>query len=137
MAAEKGNRYAAKYDNGEMDKIIADLLDYAENAKSIHLAPWCRKNKVSKAWLNNTAEHYPDFKAAIAEARHILAGKIVNSSFYGEGNATVGMTYLPVYDDDFVKWLEKKAEMNKIAQPQAQNQGTVNKILEQELKVES
>jgi hypothetical protein len=137
MAAELGNRYAAKYDNGEMEKIIVDLLDYAQNAKSIHLAPWCYKHGYSRKWLYATAQHYPEFNEALAEAKHLLSAKIVDTSFYGEGNATVGMAYLPVYDEDFVKWLEKKAEMNKVSQPQAQNQGTVNKILEQELKVEA
>jgi hypothetical protein len=133
MAAELGNRYAAKYDNGEMEKIIIDLLDYAQNAKSIHLAPWCYKHGYSRKWLYEIAKTYPKFDEALTEARHLLSAKILDTSFYGEGNATVGMAYLPVYDEDFVKWLEKKAEMNKISQPQAQNQGAFNEWKKQQI----
>ena len=117
-----------------MDEIIESLLDYAENAKSIHLAPWLRKNGKSKAWLSKTAAHYPKLKEAIEEAKYLLSGKIVNSSFYGEGNATVGMTYLPVYDKDFRDLLKWKAEIAKELPAKEEAKGAFNSWKDNQLE---
>lgn len=117
MAAAKGNRYAAKYDNGEMDKICEKLLHWAEHSKSIHFASFCRKElKKSKKWLRETAEHYPKLAETIEEAREILSAKIVDSCFRDKEsgvNATFGSQYLPIYDDDFKTLLEWKANNAK------------------------
>lgn len=119
MAAAKNNDYTLKrkvnpqYTKEQLQAIADDLLDYAETSKSIHLAPWCRGRKKSKAWLNELVNRHPVMKEAHAEAKHILAGKVLNASFYGGGNATVGMTYLPVYDNDFKDMLEWKANLSK------------------------
>jgi len=111
MAAAKGNRYAAKYDNGKMEVLIESLLDHCANAKSIHLASWCRSKGISKSWLSETAQHYPQLKEAMIVANELLSEKIVNTSFYGKGNATVGMQYIGVYDTDFRKYQEWKEDI--------------------------
>jgi len=119
MAAEKGNDYTLKrkvnpqYTEKQLQELAEDLLNYVETSKSIHLAPWCRKHKKSTSWLNKLAETQPIIAAAHAEAKALLAAKVLNSSFYGEGNATVGMAYLPVYDQDFRKYQEWKSSLGK------------------------
>ena len=119
MAAAKGNNYTLKrkvnpqYTEEQLEDLANDLLDYAENAKSIHLAPWCRKQGKSTSWLNKLVEDHEIIKAAHKHAKELLSAKVVNSCFYGEGNATVGMAYLPVYDKDFRAMLEWKAKLAK------------------------
>jgi len=133
MAAKKGNDYTLKrkvnpqHTKEQLKAIAEDLLDYAENAKSIHLAPWCRRQKKSKAWLNNLALTHPEIKQAHMEAKDLLAAKVLNSSFYGEGNATVGMAYLPVYDKDFRDLLEWKAGLQK--QTQDEIKATADEVI--------
>ena len=117
MAASKGNDYTLKrkvnpqYTPEELLALAADLLDYAETSRSIHLAPWCRKQKKSMSWLNKIAEDHPEMAEAHVQAKELLAAKVVNSSFYGDGNATVGLAYLPVYDKDFKDCMAWKASL--------------------------
>jgi hypothetical protein len=119
MAAAKGNDYTLKrkvrpqYTKKQIEDIAASLLDYAENSKSIHLAPWCRKQEKSTCWLNELASRHPEIKEAHKQAKVLLGAKVLNSSFYGEGNASVGMAYLPVYDKEFKDLLEWKARLNQ------------------------
>ena len=119
MAAAKGNDYTLKrkvspqYTQEQLQEIAEDLLDYAENSKSIHLAPWCRKKGFCLSWLNKLADYHPIIKDAHNQAKELLGGKVLNSSFYGEGNATVGMAYLPIYDKDFKDLKEWLAKLNK------------------------
>jgi hypothetical protein len=128
------NRFGAKYDDPKvMQEIIDDLLTYVHESTSIHLSTWCYKKGFSRQWLYETAKNYPNFAEALQVAKNILAGKVLDTSFLGGGNSTVGMAYLPVYDKEFVSWLEKKAEMNKVSQPQAQNQGAFNDWKKQQL----
>jgi len=101
-------------------------LDYAENSKSIHLAPWCRKKKKSMSWLNELTKTHVEMKAAHKHAKELLSAKVLNSSFYGEGNATVGMTYLPVYDEDFKALLKWKAEIQKEQPKEPENKCAFN-----------
>lgn len=137
MGAPKGNRYAAKYDDGKMDELIEDLLDYAENAKSIHLAKWCRKHGFSKKWLNETAKHYPELEEAIEVAHDLIAQKIVDSSFWDKEsgvNATFGHNYLAVYDKDFKALLKWKAELAKEMPSRDINKEPFNEWKEQQKK---
>ena len=119
MAAAKGNDYTLQrkvnpqYTEKQLQAIADDLLDYAETSKSIHLAPWCRKQKKCMSWLNEMAKDHEIIAHAHKHAKELLGAKVVNSSFYGEGNATVGMAYLPVYDQDFRDLLEFKASLAK------------------------
>lgn len=132
MAAEPGNKYAEVWTDEELSKLIEDLLDYAENAKSIHLAPWCRKHGFSQSWLHLTKKRHPILNEAVEKARELLSAKIVNSSFYGEGNAVVGMAYLPVYDDEFRELLKWKAEIQKELPQKEQNKCSFNEWKEQQ-----
>ena len=115
MSAPKKNRFAAKYDQGEIEKICDQLLDWAETAKSIHLSNFCRKIlKKSRKWLYETAEHYPLLKETIIEAKELISCKIVDASFYDKTvNAYAGLAYLPVYDSDYKDLLKWKAEISK------------------------
>lgn len=140
MAAEKGNRYAANrkinptYTEEQIVELAADMVDWAETSKDIHLAGWALKHNKSPCWFNYLVDNYPLLKEAKEEAEALLGRKILNLSFYDkEVNAYVGMKYLSRYDKDYLALVKVLAEMNKVSQPQAQNQGTVNKILEQEL----
>jgi hypothetical protein len=122
MVAAKGNDYTLKrkvnpqYTQEQLQAIADDLLDYAEKAKSIHLAPWCRKQKKSLSWLNELAKDHEVIKDAHKQAKELLGAKVVNSSFYGEGNATVGLKYLPIYDKDFKNLLEWQAKIAKASE---------------------
>lgn len=113
MAAAKGNRYAAKYSDKEMQAICHKLIEWAANSKELHFASFAFKElKKSKSWLLMTAEHYPQLKEAIEEAKELLAAKMVNLSFYNKQvNAYTGLAYLPVYDKDYKAMLEWKAKL--------------------------
>jgi len=113
MAAEKDNDYSRKYRDAEIKAFCDDLLDWAENAKDLHIIGWSRKQKKSRGWINWLAKTYPKFGEAKEDAMELLGRKLLNSSFFGEGNATVGLAYLPVYDKDFRDLLEWKAKINK------------------------
>ena len=65
------------------------------------------------SWLNKIAEDHEVMAEAHKHAKELLGAKVVNSSFYGEGNATVGMAYLPIYDKDFMELLKIRADMAK------------------------
>ncbi len=129
MPAEIDNKYACKYDDIEIEKLCSDLLDWAENAKDIHICGWTRKQKKTKSWLNWLSDHYPKFKEAKDEAMRLLGRKLLNASFYGSGNATVGMGYLPVYDEEFRELLKWKAEISKDITYREQNRCIFNNEL--------
>ena len=119
MAAAKGNNYTLKrkvspqYTVKQLEALANDLLHYAETSKSIHLAPWTRGKGFSLSWLNFLSKDHEIMRQAHSQAKELLAAKVLNSSFYGQGNATVGMAYLPVYDQDFRALLEYKASLAK------------------------
>ena len=117
MTAKKENRYAAKYDKGEMDKICEELLDWAENSRSIHFSNFCRKAlKKSRKWLYATAVHYPKLQETIEEAKELLAAKLVDACWHSSEsgvNAAFGVQYLPIYDSEFKDLIKWKAEINK------------------------
>ena len=62
MVAAKGNNYVMKRKRNpqrtdeQVDKLCAELLDYAKNARSIHLAPFCYERGYSLSWLSKYAE---------------------------------------------------------------------------------
>lgn len=123
MAAPKGNRYAEMrldnpaYTPEQIKELCEDLLNWAENEQDLRIIGWARKHERTKQWINHLANTYPEtFGVAHKHALELLGRKMLNSSFYGNGNATVGMQYLPVYDLEFKAWLKEKAEMNKSTQ---------------------
>jgi len=134
--AHKGNEYAKKWHdpkknklNVTMDELIEDLLDYCENSKSIHLAPWCRSHGFSKNWLLDTAKHYPELDYALTEAKELLSSKIANRSFWDKENGTnasFGVQYLPIYDKEFRELLKWKAEIAREQQKAPENQAPFN-----------
>ncbi len=126
MAAAKGNDYAKKHTVKEIEKLSNDILDWAESAKDIHLAGWARKHKKTTPWTNWLANNYPIFKAAKDEALILLGRKILNASFYGSGNASVGMGYLPIYDKDYRALLKWKAEISKEQPRTVDSKGAFN-----------
>lgn len=117
MAAAKGNKYACKYTDKDMQEICDKLLDWAENSKSIHLANFTRKVMgKSKQWLDATAEHYPQLAEAKEEAMDLIAAKMVDACYRDKEsgvNATFGEKYLPVYDKEYKALLEWKALLAK------------------------
>jgi len=142
MAAEPDNKYSQKYTPELINELCNELLEFAVEDKTVNFVEFARRKKKTQSWLNRMAEDYSDFEDAYTSAKELLATKLVKTSLYGDDkypnfNGTHAMNWMRVYSktyQDYEKW---KAEINKVSQPQSQNQGTVNKILEQELKVES
>ena len=138
MVAAKGNNYTLKrkknpqHTEEQIELLIKDLLDWAENAKDIHITGWTRKQKKTRPWLNELAERHPKMKEAYQEAMALLGRKVLNSSFYGEGNATVGMQYLPIYDSDFKELLKWKAEIQKEQVSEEKSKSAVIEYLKQQ-----
>lgn len=115
MAAAKNNRYHEVWTIEKRKELIKDLLDWALNAKDIHLASYAyKRQKKSRSWLNMMVDSYPEIKEAHETAKSLLAAKILNASFYNQANAYVGMNYLPVYDKDYKDFLEWKATISKL-----------------------
>ena len=119
MVAAKNNDYtlnrkvSPQYTKKQIEELAEDLLKWAESAKDIHMSGWARKHKKTPSWLHELARNHPEMKVAKDEAMILLGRKVLNSSFYGQGNATVGMAYLPIYDKDFKAMLEWKANLTK------------------------
>lgn len=116
MAAPKGHRYQAKYDEKEIKKLCDSILIFAEKERSAHFATWARKQKKTPSWINGLAKNYPVFKQAYEDAKELMASKLLNSSIYQDDekfNATHAMTYLPVYDKNFREYLEWKAKLTQ------------------------
>ena len=135
MGAHKNNKYAQKYSEDDMKIICDSLVDYAANAKSIHLAPWCYKQGHSKSWLSETARHYPQLAEALVTAKELLAAKIVNLSFYDKSvNAYAGIQYLPIYDSDYKDLLKWKAEISKEQIKPPENKCIFNKTMDEAKK---
>ena len=135
MAAHKNNRYAAKYDKGEMEKICESLLDWAENSRSIHFANFSRKViKKSTKWLLATAEHYPQLREAIDEAKEIISGKLVDSCVYVDDpkfNPTAAQNFLPLYSKEWKEHLKWKAEISKEQPTKEEHKAIFNEAIKQ------
>jgi hypothetical protein len=141
MAAAKGNKYTEKrkvnpqYTEAQIAKLCEELLDYAENDKSIFFASFCRRKGHGRPWLAKLCDHHPKLKEAYAEAKALMAEKVGNLSFYDKTvNAYVGMKYLGVYDSeyrDYQKWL---AEISKEQPMREQAKGLFNEWKEDQLK---
>jgi len=122
MAAHKGNGYAKIWTDDKLKVLIDDLLDYAENSRSAHFAPWARKHGKTKSWINRLVEDYPVFAAAYADAKDLMAGKLVNSSIYQDDpnfNGTHAMSYQALYNKEWRDFLKFKAEIGKDAEAKA------------------
>jgi len=119
LAAAKGNSYTInrkehpQYTPEQIQELADDLIEWADTAKDIHIAGFSRKHKKTTGWLHHLAETHEVMAKAKDEAMVLLGKKVLNSSFYGTGNATVGMAYLPIYDKDFKALLEWKASLAK------------------------
>lgn len=119
MAAHKGNKYACKYTEKQMKKLCDELRTWAYSSNAIHLTTFAyEKLKRTKPYLYMLAEHYPEMKEALEDARQILAQKIVNSCYNSNDkesvvNASFGEKYLPIYDEEYKALLEWKALIGK------------------------
>lgn len=119
MVAAKQNNYTLKRKRWpqrteeEVDKLCSDLLDYARNARSIHLANFCHDRHFTNSWLSELAARNEKVGKALSQAKELLACKVLNASFYGEGNPTVGLKYLPVYDQEYKAHLKWESDLTK------------------------
>ena len=102
-----------QYTKEQIQELADDLIEWADTAKDIHIAGWSRKHKKTTPWLHELCKLHPQIAKAKDEAMVLLGKKVLNSSFYGQGNATVGMAYLPIYDKDFKALLEWKAKLSQ------------------------
>lgn len=113
MAAAKDNSYALKYTPEVLEKLGEELMDFAENDKSIHFARFCRRHKRSKQWLLDLSRYHPEFAEYYQIARELMSAKITDLSFYDKEsgvNASFGEKNLFRYDDDWnnnMKWKEE------------------------------
>jgi hypothetical protein len=125
MAAAKGNDYTLKrkwrpqYTQAQLEILAEELLDHAQNSKSIHLASWCRAKGFGITWLCELAKTHEIIATAYVQAKELLSEKVLNASFFGGANATVGLAYLPVYDLEYKSMLKWKSALP--AEAQAEN----------------
>lgn len=122
MAAKKGNNYTLKRKvnpqrtEADIDKLCEELLDFAENNRSIHFAKFCRKKGFSKQWLLETCSRHPKLAAAYDEAKELMAAKVIDLSFYDKEsgvNANFGEKNLFRYDKEWKEHLKWKASLSR------------------------
>ena len=120
MAAKKGNNYSAlrkknpTYTDQQIQDIIDHLLEWAHNGKGIYLASYIYENyKKSENWLLNLADHHPEMKPAIDQAKELIGGKVANHCFEGDKNSAFGEKILPIYSKLYRAETERKASLAK------------------------
>jgi len=117
MAAEKGNKYACKYTEKEMNALCLELVEWSHNSKSIHMASFTyEKFRKPRRYLYDMAEHYPQLKEALEQVKEILAMKMANACYNSNEsgvNAVFGEKYLPIYNTDYKELLAWKAQLSK------------------------
>jgi len=128
MAAAKGNKYCEnrrknpQYTQPQIDKLIEDLLEYANSPNGLYLATFTyEKYKRPAQWLSNLGEHHPDVKEALRVAHDLIAGKIATHCWIGDRNATFGEKILPMY-------CNKYKALKKELQNKEENKATVIEI---------
>ena len=144
MAAEKDNKYALKNTPERLKEIGEDLIDFAENDRSIHFARFCRKYKRTRQWLLDLCKQHPEFKDYYQLAKELMSAKITDLSFYdreSQVNAGFGRDNLFRYDDEWVAHMEWKAKLSQQTSEQikttfsemskAIQDGTILKLLTQ------
>jgi len=116
MAAKKNNKYAAKYSEADIDNLCEELMDFAENHKSIFFVKFCRMKGFRKQWLGQMCDHHPKLKEAYAEAKELMAAKIGDLCLYDKEsgvNANFGKDNLFRYDKEWKEHMKWKAEIAK------------------------
>jgi hypothetical protein len=135
MAAAKGNNYAQKYTPQMIKELCDSLLDFAENERCAHFARWARKQKKSSQWMYMLAEDYPEFEAAMEQARELMSCKLVTSSIYKDDpnfQPQYAMMYVGVYDKQFREHLKWKAEITKEQPQKEESKSAINEYIEQQ-----
>lgn len=141
MAAHKGNNYVLKrkwhpqYTEKQIDKLCEELIDFAENHKSIHFAKFCRKKKFTRQWLLETCKTHPELAHAYAEAKELMAAKILDLCFYDKEsgvNANFGKDNLFRYDNDWNEHDKWKAEIAKEPVSEDKSKSAVLEYLKQQ-----
>jgi len=134
MAAAKGNGYAKKFSDEDIQKIIDDLLDWAHNDNGIYIASYLyEKYKKHKGWLHDLARAYPQMNLAIKQCKDLIGAKIAYHCFLGDRNSSFGEKILPLYDEDYKALLKWKAEIAKEQPMKEDNKGAFNQWKEQQL----
>jgi len=129
MAAAKGNKYNAKYTDKDIERIGAELIDFAEHHKSIHFARFCRRYKKSRQWLLDLSKNYSKFAEYHEIARELMSAKISDLCFYDKEsgvNANFGKDNLFRYDKEWVAHMKWKAEIAKEQIKEPENQSAFN-----------
>ena len=126
MAAAKGNKYACKYTEKQVNALCAKLLKWAYTSDAIHLSTFAYQEiKHTKSYLYQMAEHYPQMAKALAEAKELLAQKMVNACYNSNAkdstvNPVFAEKYLPIYDVDYEAQRIKMKTLDERAQEQSQ-----------------
>lgn len=127
MAAEKGNRYAAKYSEEDINKICEDVINWAYTSPKIYISSYLFENYgKSKTWLHDLAKTYPQVVDALKIVKELIADKISNHCWEGDKNSVFGEKILPMYCDDYKKFLEWKSDLAKESKDMSQE--TVDQI---------
>lgn len=135
MAAAAGNKYNAKYSEEDIDLLCIELLDFAENHKSIHFAKFCRMKGFYKSWLLKMCDHHPKLKEAYDEAKELMAAKIGDLCFYDKEsgvNANFGKDNLFRYDNEWVAHIKWRAEIQKEQPAKEENKSAFNQWKEEQ-----
>jgi len=135
MAAAKGNDYTLQrkvnpqYTQEQIEKLCEELLDYAENNKSIFFVGFCRKKGFYKSWLLRLCDHHPKLKEAYEEAKELMAEKVGNLCFHDKEsgvNANFGKDNLFRYDAEWVAHMKWKAEIAREQPPKDESKAAIN-----------
>ena len=132
MGAEKGNTYAQKYTEKDLEEIGELLLEFASDPEEVHWADFCRKYKKPISWLATMAERRPTFKKYYQLANELMAQKYVKACLKNTWNPVFGEKYLPIYDAQYKALLREKAEMSKEQPIKEENKGAFNDWLRQQ-----
>lgn len=129
MAAEKGNDYARKYTDEDIERIKNNLIEYIENEEMPIIAEFCYKNDIPKSTLYSLKEVSTLLKKAINKKETYLEKESLKNKI----NPTVAIFSLKQ-----LGWSDKIENRNLNINADVENEGDldslINKYLDQRNK---
>ena len=141
MAAHKNNdytlnrKYHPQYTKEQVKHLCEELLEFAEQDKSIFFVTFCRRKGFYKSWLLKMCDHHPELKEAYEEAKELMAKKVGDLCFYDKEsgvNANFGKDNLFRYDKEWVEHMKWKAEISKEQSQKEENKCSFNEWKQQQ-----
>jgi hypothetical protein len=141
MVAAKGNNYALnrkwrpQYTEKQIEDICEELLDFAENDKSIFFVKFCRRKGFTKQWLLKMCDHHPLLALTYEFAKELMSAKIGDLCFNDKEsgvNANFGKDNLFRYDKEWIAHMKWKADITKEPLMKEENKGLFNEWKEKQ-----